>query len=205
MNENSLIIRKATKDDDLEKIATLLYYTDEYIYPYWFENLDKCKEELPPLLVQEKFFFYIDNIYVALHKEKQEIIGIICITDQSVDLDYDYTELKSRNERYCFTIVNYIEKLIKEVEESSFAYISNVCVDKDYRGMHVGNTLLNAVLKEYRKRFHQIALDVLSDNPSAIHMYKNLGFEQISDVFKGFNDPNKEKPDVFSMIADIRE
>ena len=50
--ENELIyFRRATKDDNMEEIAKLIYDTDPYIYPFWFEkDVNKCvdflKEEM---------------------------------------------------------------------------------------------------------------------------------------------------------------
>ena len=121
-----------------------------------------------------------------------------------MDLDYDYSKLKAKNERYCFTVVNYIEGLIKEVRESDFAYISNVCVDEKYRGMHIGNILLNYVIEVYKERLYkEIVLDVLADNPGAIKLYQNLGFEQFTEIFSGFNNPKFDKPDVFSMKTEL--
>lgn len=199
-----LTIRKANKNDNLEQIATLLYKTDEYIYPYWFETLEKCKEELSPLLIEDRFFFNINHLYIALNKNNGDIVGLICILDKSIDLNYDYSKLKAHNERYCFTIVNYIEELIKEVKESDFAYISNVCVDEKYRGMHIGNIMMNHVIEIYKEKLYkEVVLDVLKENPGAIKLYQNLGFEQFTEIFLGFNNPNKQKPEVFSMKAEL--
>ncbi len=204
MSLDNIVVKKPTKDDNLEKISELLYETDPYIYPYWFESVDNCKKELTPLLLDEKFFFNINNLFVAVDIESNEIVGVICAVNKYVDLDYDYSELKAKNERYCFTIVNYVEGLIKEVKESDFAYISNVCVDSNYRGMHIGNLLVSYVVNVYKDRLYkEIVLDVLAKNPGAIKLYQNLGFEQFTEVFSGFNDPSKEKPDVFSMKASL--
>ncbi len=198
----NMVFRKATEKDNLEKIAELLYYTDPYIYPYWFENLDKCRIELPPLLIQEKFFFNVNNLYIAL--QDNIILGLICVVDKKTDLSYNYSELKKVSRRYQFTIDNYIMKLIDEVEAAEFAYISNVCVDPNYRDMHIGTFLLDNLIKEYKeKNYNEIVLDVLADNPRAIHLYQKMGFEKESDIFPGFNGPKKEKPDVFTMKNDI--
>ena len=108
--------------------------------------------------------------------------------------------------RYDDTVLieNYIEGLIKEVEEADFAYISNVCVDEKCRGKHIGKTMLNYVIDTYKQKLYDhIVLDVLANNPGAIKLYQNLGFEQFTKIFAGFNDPKKKKPDVFSMEADI--
>ena len=87
---NLLIIRKPTKEDKLEKISELLYKTDPFIYPYWFETLENCINELTPLLVEDKFFFNISNLYVALNREDNEIVGVTCIRDKSINFNYDY-------------------------------------------------------------------------------------------------------------------
>ena len=205
MQQDDLIIRKPTKEDNLEKIAELLYNTDPYIYPYWFKTLDNCKKELSPLLLEDKFFFNINNLYISINKDNNDIVGVICIVNKNTDLDYDYSALKAKNERYCFTIVNYIEGLIKEVKESDFAYISNVCVDEKYRGKHIGNIMLNHVIEIYKEKlFKSIVLDVLANNPGAIKLYQNLGFEQFTEIFSGFNNPKEEKPQVFSMKAKLK-
>lgn len=155
-------------------------------------------------MLEEKFFFNINNLYVAYSSYDRDIIGVTCIVDKSVDLDYDYDKLKKINDRYKFTIENYIEGLIKEVRESDFAYISNVCVDDKYRGKHVGKYMVSTIIDIYKEKlFKEIVLDVVTANPGAIKLYQNLGFEQFTEIFKGFNDPSKEKPEVFSMKNEL--
>ena len=197
-----MIFRKATANDDLKKISELLYSTDEYIYPYWFGNMENCIKELPPLLIQNKFFFNVNNLYIAT--QNNNILGVVCIIDKKTDLSFDYSKLKKINKRYEFTIDNYIMGLIDEVKNVNFAYISNVCVDPNYRDLHIGTFLLENLIKEYKnKLYKEIVLDVLADNPRAIHLYQKMGFEKTSDIFPGFNDPKKEKPNVFTMKNNI--
>lgn len=199
MNQENILeltFRKAKATDNLEEIAELIYNTDEYIYPYWFGNLENCKKELPNLMLEDKFFYNYNNFQIAIDKSNNKIVGVVCIVDKDVDLSYDYDKIKNKNERYNFTVENYIYDLIQEVKESDFAYISNVCVSKEYAGKKIGTRLLNYVIEVYKKK---IVLDVLTENPGAIHLYKKLGFEQTSEVFKGFNSPTEEKPDVISM------
>lgn len=195
-----LEFRKATSEDNLEEIAELIYNTDEYIYPYWFGNVENCKRELSSLMVDDKFFFNVNNLFVAVDKSNNKIIGVTCVVDKNTDLSYDYSELRNKNKRYEFTIDNYIKGLIDEVNGVDFAYISNVCVNAEYRGKQIGKQMLMHVIDVYRKKyFKEIILDVLAHNTGAIKLYQNLGFEQISEIFEGFNGPDEEKPDVFSM------
>lgn len=202
----NIIFRKAQTSDDLVEIAELLYLTDQYIYPYWFNGLDNCKKELPKLLLEDGFFFNTNNLFVAIDSDNNKIVGVICAVDKSVDLNYDYTELKNYNERYKFTIENYIMGLIDEVQNADFAYISNVCVHPDYRGQHIGTKMLGYVIDYYKERyFNEVVLDVLADNSKAIKTYQNMGFSQFTDVFKGFNNPALERPNVFSMKAKLKD
>lgn len=207
MNQNEQVeleIRKATPEDNLKEIASLIYKTDQYIYPYWFESLEKCQSELSPLMLEDNFFFNINNFYIAIDKSNNKIVGATCIVDKNTNLNYNYTNLKSVNNRYKFTIENYINSLIEEVKDAEFAYISNVCVDENYRGQRIGNRMMSYVIEEYRKKyFKEIVLDVLAKNPGAIKLYQNLGFEQTSEIFQGFNAPDEEKPEVFSMKSKL--
>jgi len=205
LNSNCFLkIRRATIYDNLQEIAELIYRTDEYIYPYWFETLENCKNELPKLLIEENFFFYVNNLYLAIDEEVNKIVGVICVVDKNVCFEYDYDKLRNYNDRYRFTVDNYIMGLINEVKESEFGYISNVCVHQDYRGKRIGNMLVSHVIEVYAdKCFSEIVLDVLAKNPGAIHLYEKLGFEQFTEIFSGFSAPNKEKPDVFSMKLNL--
>lgn len=155
-------------------------------------------------MLEDKFFFNINNLYLMMDNTNKKVIGVVCIVDKSVDLNYDYSELEKVNERYKFIIDNYIKGLIKEVEDADFAYISNVCVHPEYRGMHIGSMMIREIVEIYRKKlFEQLVLDVLADNMGAIKLYQNYGFEQTGDKFKGFNAPNLEKPDVFTMKSEL--
>ena len=187
----NIVFRRATSSDDLEKISELLYLTDDYIYPYWFGSVENCRKELSALLIQYKFFFNVNNLYIAV--QDNDALGVICIVDKETDLSFDYSNLKKINSRCEFTIDNYIMGLIDEVKNATFAYISNVCVDPNYRDLHIGTFLLENLIQEYKKKkYKEIVLDVLADNPRAIHLYQKMGFEKTSDIFPGFNDP-KEK------------
>lgn len=205
-NELNLEIRKASLEDDLLRIAELLYKTDPYIYPYWFETLDKCTKELSELLQEDKFIFNIKNLYLAIDKEENKIAGLVCAIDIDAELDYNYTELQNKNERYKFTIENYILPLIEEVKDAEYVYISNVCVHEKYRGKHVGNRLLKYIIEHYRENLtNTIVLDVIENNVNAVKLYEKLGFFQEGDLYKGFSAPSEERPNVFSMKTEPKK
>lgn len=194
--------RKVRADDDLEKIAELIYYTDNYIYPYWFENLENCKKELPELIKEDKFFYNINNLYIATIDD--QIVGLICVVDKETDLDYDYEKLRNKNERYRLTIDKYISGMIEEVKKEDFAYISNVCVDQNYRGQHIATFMLEKLKNIYVEKYYEkIFLEVLADNPSAIHLYEKMGFGKSGEIYNGFpGDDPSGKVDVIPMMIE---
>ena len=69
--EHDLIyFRRAEKDDNMEEIAKLIYDTDPYIYPYWFDNdINKCIEFFRKEMLEEGFIFnykssFRENLFV---------------------------------------------------------------------------------------------------------------------------------------------
>lgn len=126
-------------------------------------------------------------IYIAYYKTKDNIIGIICAIDKSVDLNYDYSIIEKINSNYDFTIKNYIKLLIEEVLENDFLYISNVCIDGNYRGKKIGTKLLGYYISQMEKSGYQkIALDCLLHNLRAKNLYHRLGFNEMSEAI-GFD------------------
>ena len=170
------------------------------IYPYWFETLEKCKKELPPLLNKPGFLFNLNNIDVCVDSNTNEVLGIICSYKNDDNLDFDYTQLEQHNDRYNFTIENYIKKVIDEIKKANYAYISNVCVHENARGLGIAGLMLNYIKEKYKKSLiTSMQLDVLADNVSAINAYQKNDFQIASEIFEGFSDPSIEKPDVVSM------
>lgn len=58
-----------------------------------------------------------------------------------------------------------------------YVEISAVCVDADYRGKGLAGRLVKVLRNEIERRGSTPFLHVLSDNVSAIRLYKSLGFE----------------------------
>ena len=98
--------------------------------------------------------------------------------------------------------------MIENIKTKNIATITNMCIKKEYRNMHIGYKLLKNVINEYINNndndVEYIEFDVLAHNPSAIKLYKNLGFVQISDIEEGFNGNNMEKPEVILMSLKIK-
>ena len=72
-----IVLRRARGDDNMEEIARLIYQTDPYIYPYWFNNNeDEAVRVLVPLIQERGFIFYYENFYVAYDRKLLYIYSI---------------------------------------------------------------------------------------------------------------------------------
>ena len=192
--ENDLILfRRANIDDNMEEIAELLYETDPYIYPYWFEKDEKsCVKFLKEEIIKDGFIFNYNNLYVAYDSTMNKIVGVICAIDKSVNLKYDYESLKKVNSFYERTINEYIEPIIDEVNklDDETIYIPNVCIDKDLRGKRIGTKLLGYFISQMEKAgFNRFALDCLLHNLQAKNLYHALGFKEMK-LTHGFTGDN---------------
>ena len=185
VENEKIIFRRACLNDNMEEIAELIYDTDKYIYPFWFNNdREKAIEFLKNHIPKDGFIFNYNNLYIAYDKTTKHIIGLICALDNSINFDYDYSEIKRVNQNYSFTITNYIEKLIEEVKELNGLYISNVCVNKDYRGKSIGTKLLGYFISQMEEvGFENFALDCLLHNLIAKNLYHSFSFREMKETF----------------------
>lgn len=190
--EKELIyFRRAKKEDNMEEIARLIYGTDPYIYPFWFDkDENKCVNFLKEEMLKDGFIFNYNNLYVAYDSTLNKIVGVICAIDKSVNLEYDYEKLGNDNERYKTTIKKYIKPILDEIDEfdDETIYIPNVCIDKTLRGKKIGTRLLGYFISQMENNgFNKFALDCLLHNLPAKNLYHGLGFREMKlmDGFTG--------------------
>lgn len=178
-----MIIRNLTLDDDLNKVAELIYQTDPYIYPYWFENYPNWKDIVISLIKSEDSIFYYKNIIVAL--KNNNIVGIVIYLSYHSNNKFDYTELTKINQNFNYTINKYIQQIHSEVNDINCLYLPNVCVDINYRRRNIGYQMINFIKEKHKKN---IILHCLANNTPAINLYLKCGFKKIGRE-NGFNAP----------------
>ena len=190
INLADITCRRARKTDNMEEIATLIYQTDPYIYPYWFNNnVEEAISFLKEMILEPGFIFYYDNIYVAVDKESEKIVGLVVALDPSVDLDFDYSPYISINKNYKTTIEKYIYACREDVENNDAMYIMNCTVLEEYRGRRIGSKLLGHFISNMeRAGFENYRLDCLLHNLRAKNLYHSLGFKEMEEItgFGGF-------------------
>lgn len=186
-------IRRARETDNLKEIARLIYETDPYIYPYWFQNTKNWEDFLTEKIKDKGFLFHYDNILIAT--ENGHVYGVLVFITDQTNLCYDYDKIKGINKNFQITIDNYILPVVKHVGED-LVYISNVCVDQDFRRHYIATGLIEKIKEMFPSQ--TLELDVLADNAAGVKLYQKEGFEKIVEL-KGFSAPYKRKPLVWTM------
>ena len=193
---DDIILRRARKDDNMEDIAKLLYDTDPYIYPYWFNNdIEEAANVIAPRMYEDGFIFNYENCYIAIDKETEKIVGVVCAITPDTNLEYDYSDLMNINNNYKFTIENYIKYLIDEVNEKKYMYLTNISIDVNYRSKKIGTRILkNFIEQMHESGYDEIGFDCLMHNLRAKNLYHSLGFKEVADGigFDGTDDSTVE-------------
>lgn len=180
----TLEIRPLDKDDDLKQVADLIYSSDNYIYPYLFnDDLSEAEKVLVEMILGDTIYNY-KNIRVAL--TSGQIIAMIILKNIPVNVSFESIIdcfIKSGipvGAKFA-KVYNEYFKLLEE--EPPDVYIANLAVNKMYRGMGVGKKLMQSVLDD-KSTYH---LEVVKANTSAVALYKKLGFE-IDCEYSGFTE-----------------
>ncbi len=196
-----ITFRRAKSDDSYKEIAAVLYDTDPYIYPFWFDNnKDEAITVIEKLILTPGSMFYHDNLYVAFDVTTNKIIGVLCGLDYTIDFSYDYSDLKKVNNNYKKTIEKYIEPVIKEVKEGKEMYISNICIDSNYRGKKIGHYLLGYFISQMEKQgYETFTLDCLLHNLRARNLYHSFFFKEM-ELYIGFDGTDTSKVEAVRML-----
>lgn len=189
-------IRYVNKNDDFKPIAKLIYKTDRFIYPYWFNNnINEGIAVISDLMKQENTSFFYKKCIVA--EIENIIVGVLVYFDKKSPLDFKYTNYINKNFNYNYTLTKYFIPLEKSINDGE-TYVAGLCVDENYLRQGIAHKLMNFFFQQLPKN-STIVLDVLAKNTPALKLYQKVGFE-IVESYKGFNGYRKHKQPCFSMI-----
>lgn len=179
-----LEIRPLYPDDDLKQVAALIYSSDNYIYPYLFDdNLAAAKEVLANMILADTIYNF-KNIRVAI--VSGQIVAMIVLKEVPVKADHEamldcfVKAGEPVGARFARVYAEYF-KLLEE--EQPDVYVANLAVDKMFRGAGVGKALFRSVLQD-GVTYH---LEVVKANAPAVALYRKLGFE-IDCEYPGFTE-----------------
>ncbi len=175
----TITTRTCKPTDDPRRITDLIVGTDDYIYPPMFRAApDEKYDFFAACLADEGSLFGRQNLTLAL--EGEEIVGLLVTFRGKTPLCHvpHYAALASAADiEYCNR--EYFAPLLDEyAEKSDTVYVCNLCVDPAHRGKGIGRRLLEDFLAT---QTGVVELDVLCDNPSAIHLYEKCGFRILYD------------------------
>lgn len=176
-----LEFRNITLKDDLKNIGRLLYYTDPYIYPAFFGNIEYAECIIEAAIKKSIYCFNTQDIFCTFIDDMP--VGMICVNPEGkrkwinedwirllVDMRFKKTD--------CFQCVSekYFEPMNNEKFENQI-YILALSVLPSMRGNTIGKQMLQKFLEKYSEK--QVVLDTLENNLSAIALYKKHGFKEI--------------------------
>lgn len=197
--------RKAQPSDDLRRIALLIYDTDPFIYPFWFEGRAQGIDALEKMIRTPGNLFSLENIFVLLDRDQCEILGVIVAIHQHSRLDYDYSGLKQFNHHYRFTIENYVEPSVAAALQAhpETIIITNCCIDARARGLGCGKALLHDFMELAKEQgFMTIELDCLAFNDAALALYRRCGFQTVVTGI-GFDGTDHSQVPIVTMSCQI--
>ena len=176
-------IRKLTLDDDLNQVGRLIYYTDDYVFPYVYDTPDDGAKVHAEMVVRDTLYNY-ENITIGVING--EIAGIVVMKEAPLKISKD--EMISAFDAAGVAHDERFERVFKEYwglleKEPAGYYIANVCVDQRYRHRGVARAMLNTIL-EKGKVYN---LESVVANENAFKLYQSLGFV-VEYRYPGFTD-----------------
>lgn len=184
-------VRKANSKDDFTQIASILYETDEYIYPVAFgKNKDDAINKMAKLISLETGLFSYNNIYVATLKVKdpknestyiEEIKGVLLYFDGNEQNIWKYEDVIKHipaSKQLEHVSNNYFSKYAS-VSHDKYQIVA-LAVDKRYRNQKIGFFIMCTFSNVYCDK--TIELEVLKDNLIALNKYKDFLFVEKKEI-----------------------
>lgn len=175
---NNVTVRPMQASDDAEVVAKLIYLSDVFIYPTWFDSIEDGVKVISRM-IDLHTLYNRKNILLAVNSE-DKIVGALVGTEDPIDETEDAIRqafalagVKS-DERTHYIFKNYYGKMTNEKGEF---YVANITVDPDFRHQGIGATLLHEAVKD-KKYSH---LECVKENIGAWRVYQRLGFSIIEE------------------------
>ena len=122
---------------------------------------------------------------------------------------YAYSFLKrviEQNLSYAYKIGEEIIAfcLVENVPVKRIIEIDLLCVKKEYKGNHLGKSLLNFCINICKRlNFNNFGLHVSTTNTAALGLYSNIGFKIISKIQDYYNDFNPKDNHAYYMTLTL--
>ena len=166
-------VRSMNDSDDACQVAKLIYLTDPYIYPGWFDTIEQGIRVIKEMINLDTLYNR-KNIKVAVDKNNF-VAGVLVGCDSPFTESFD--EIKKAfalanveiDDRSRFIFDNYYALM----GEDEGHYIANVAVDPDYRKRGIAALLVDSKIKNK----DVCTLECVKANAHTWRLYQRLGFK----------------------------
>ena len=94
--------------------------------------------------------------------------------------------------------------LMENIPDKRIIEIDLLCVKKEYKGNHLGKSLLNFCINICKRlNFNNFGLHVSTTNTAALGLYSNIGFKIISKIQDYYNDFNPKDNHAYYMTLTL--
>ena len=169
-----ITIRNLNDDDDFNQVAKLIYLTDPYVYPGWFDGIEDGIKVIREM-INLPTIYNKENITVAVMPDGF-ISGIVVAKQAPFKEDVNYIKQAfelaetTLDERTDFVFNAYYGKM---GESEDGYYIANVAVDENYRKRGIAAAMMNHVMS--KRDF--CTLECVVANAGSWRLYQRLGFK----------------------------
>lgn len=169
---NTVTVRPMTDTDDREQVAKLIYTSDKYIYPNWFDSLEDAVKVLSAMMTLPTLY-NMKNILIATAPDgKIACVIVACDAPVVMEERYLYEAFAlagvTCDERTHQIYLDYYAKM----DEPEGYYLANIASDPAYRGQGIAST---AIAKALEGKPHAF-LECVKSNIGAWRIYQRLGF-----------------------------
>lgn len=169
-----ITVRKLCDCDDLKQVAKLVYLTDPYVYPGWFDNIDDGIKVIAEM-INLPTLYNKENITVAV-TDDGFVAGIVVSKQTPFTEEKEYIlkafELSGveSDKRTDYVFESYYSKM---GEAQDGYYIANVVVDESFRRQGIAAKMMSYVIKgkEY------CSLECVIANSGSWRLYQRMGFK----------------------------
>ena len=172
-SSTEVTVRALKATDDLKQVAKLIYETDPYIYPNWFDDKSDGIKVISEMLLLPTLY-NIENVTVAVDRNGF-IAGMAVAKEtpfveekESIALAFQRAGVKM-DER---TEQVYKDYYAKMGDANDGYYLANLAVDENHRKKGVAS----ALLKEITKNKEKCTLECVVANSGSWRLYLRHGF-----------------------------
>lgn len=183
-SDPDVLVRQMQDGDDLTQVAKLIYETDPYVYPNWFDCIEDGIKVLREMI--ELPTVYSKKYITVAQASDGTIAGIVVARqtpfveeEENLHLAFQRAGVPC-DHRTAEVFAAYYAKMGSE--EDGY-YIANVAVDPAYRNRGIACAMLKQVMQNHA----HCALECVIANPGAWRTYQRLGFNILCE-YPGVHD-----------------